>query len=149
MNTDISFELNQVLTQETRDGLNDFATAGLQAIDYTTYINQITSQISTLAVDSTISTLEGIRDTVEPISVSTGDKSWEQSENFCHFLKHMEYLNQEFIIYRRESIQPPYRITALLPEILYGLFSVKLSYFSVKPKEGAGQLLSFIFNLSK
>ena len=88
MNTDISFELDQVLTQETRDGLNNFATAGLQAIDYTTYINQITSQISTLAVDSTISTLEGIRDNVELISVSTGDKSWEQSENFFPHIEH-------------------------------------------------------------
>ena len=110
MNTDISFELNQVLTQETRNGLNDFATAGLQTLDYATYITQITSQISTLAVDSTISTLEGIRDNVEIASVSAGDKSWEQSEKLFHYTcgplskTYMEYLNQEFIIYRRESI---------------------------------------------
>ena len=54
--------LNQVLTQETRDSLAEFANAGLQTINYTTYITQITSQISTLAVDSTISTLVTVRD---------------------------------------------------------------------------------------
>ncbi|XP_065919451.1 prominin-1-A-like [Dysidea avara] len=62
VDTDISFVLNQVLTQETRDSLAEFANAGLQTINYTTYITQITSQISTLAVDSTISTLVTVRD---------------------------------------------------------------------------------------
>jgi len=70
VDTDISFELDQVLTQETRDGLNEFANAGLQAINYASFITQITSQISTLAVDSTIATLETTRDALVLISVS-------------------------------------------------------------------------------
>ncbi|XP_065919120.1 prominin-1-A-like isoform X2 [Dysidea avara] len=57
----VEFNLDQILTQETRDSLNSFSDAGLQSIDYATYINQITSQISTLAVDNTISTLETVQ----------------------------------------------------------------------------------------
>ena len=66
----ISFNLDQILTPEARDSINAFTNAGLQAIDYVTYISQITSQISTLAVDSTISTLETVRDTLSGIEVS-------------------------------------------------------------------------------
>jgi len=57
----IQFNLDQILTQKTRDSLNSFANAGLQSIDYAAYINQISSQISTLDVDSTIRVLEMIQ----------------------------------------------------------------------------------------
>lgn len=58
----IDFDIDQVLSNETRDSLEDFANAGLEGIDYTTYINQIRAQITTLAVDTTISTLESVED---------------------------------------------------------------------------------------
>jgi len=54
----IEFNLDQILTQETRDSLNSFANAGLQSIDYAAYIDQIASQITTLTVNSTIETLQ-------------------------------------------------------------------------------------------
>jgi len=57
----IEFNLDQILTQETRDSLKSFANAGLQSIDYTAYIDQITSQITTLAVNSTIETLQTVQ----------------------------------------------------------------------------------------
>jgi len=57
----VDFNLDQILTQETRSSLDSFANAGLQSIDYAAYINQTTSQISTLTVDSTIGTLETVQ----------------------------------------------------------------------------------------
>ena len=75
----VTFNLDQILPPETRDSINAFTNAGLQAIDYTTYITQITSQISTLAVDSTISTLETVRDTLSMIEVSM-----PSSKNYIH-----------------------------------------------------------------
>jgi len=57
----IKFNLDQILTQETRDSLKSFANAGLQSIDYAAYIDQITSQITTLAVNSTIETLQTVQ----------------------------------------------------------------------------------------
>ncbi|XP_065919137.1 prominin-1-A-like isoform X2 [Dysidea avara] len=57
----IEFSLDQILTQETRDSLNSFANAGLQSIDYATYINKVTSQTSTLAIDSTTETLQRVQ----------------------------------------------------------------------------------------
>ncbi|XP_065919097.1 prominin-1-A-like [Dysidea avara] len=57
----INFDLDQILTPEARNSITSFTNAGLQAIDYATYITQITSQISTLTVDSTISTLVTVR----------------------------------------------------------------------------------------
>ena len=57
----VDFNLDQILTQETRSSLDSFANAGLQSIDYAAYINQTMSQISTLTVDSTIETLEMVQ----------------------------------------------------------------------------------------
>jgi len=57
----VDFNLDQILTQETRSSLSSFSNAGLQSIDYAAYINQTTSQISTLTVDSTIGTLEMVQ----------------------------------------------------------------------------------------
>ena len=67
LQTDVSFNLDQVLTQETRDSLTSFANSGLNTIDYTMYISQITSQISTLAIDSTVSLLEMLVSTFRTI----------------------------------------------------------------------------------
>ena len=57
----VDFNLDQILTQETRSSLDSFTNAGLQSIDYAAYINQTMSQISTLTVDSTIETLEMVQ----------------------------------------------------------------------------------------
>ena len=57
----IEFSADQILTQETRDSLTSFSNAGLESIDYAQYMTQITSNISTLAVDRTISTLEEVQ----------------------------------------------------------------------------------------
>ena len=57
----VDFNLDQILTQETRSSLSSFSNAGLQSIDYVVYINQTTSQISTLTVDSTIGILATVQ----------------------------------------------------------------------------------------
>jgi len=57
----IKFSADQILTQETRDSLTSFSNAGLQFINYAQYMTQITSNISTLEVDRTISTLEEVQ----------------------------------------------------------------------------------------
>ena len=66
----ISFNLDQILTPAVRNSINAFTNAGLQAIDYATYITQITSQISTLAVDSTVDTLESVQSVLRLAAVS-------------------------------------------------------------------------------
>ena len=76
----VDFNLDQILTQETRSSLDSFANAGLQSIDYAAYINQTMSQISTLTVDSTIETLEMVQNefitfsqvSVHPMLLSVG-----------------------------------------------------------------------------
>lgn len=70
MQRQINFNIDQILPSRTRNRLTSFTNAGLQAFDYTTYTTQITSQISTLAVDNTISTLEQIRDRLRLPAVS-------------------------------------------------------------------------------
>ena len=57
----VEFSTDQILTQETRDSLMSFSNAGLQSIDYAQYINLITSQVSTLGVDSTVTALETVQ----------------------------------------------------------------------------------------
>ena len=57
----VEFSADQILTQQTRDSLTSFSNAGLQSIDYVQYINLITSQVSTLGVGSTISSMKTLQ----------------------------------------------------------------------------------------
>ena len=66
----VQFSRDQILTQDTTDSLQQYANAGLQGINYTQYISQTRSIISTLDVGALINTLEMIRDQFNAISVS-------------------------------------------------------------------------------
>ena len=59
---DVQFNRDQILTEETTRSLQDYANAGLQGINYTAYIIQTRSIISTLDAGALITTLEGVRD---------------------------------------------------------------------------------------
>ena len=58
----VQFDRDQILSNDTIQSLRDYANAGLQDINYTGYINQINSVISTLNVDQVISDLQIISD---------------------------------------------------------------------------------------
>ena len=56
----VQFDRNQILSDDTIESLQNYTDAGLEDIDYTGYINQINSIISTLNVNQVISQLEVI-----------------------------------------------------------------------------------------
>ena len=56
----VQFDRNQILTDETINSLQDYANSGLRNINYTGYINQINSIISTLSVDQVTADLQSI-----------------------------------------------------------------------------------------
>ena len=58
---EVNFNLDQILSQDTRDSLNSFANAGLNTLDYLTYVDQITSQLSTMNVSKAISDMETVK----------------------------------------------------------------------------------------
>ena len=56
----VKFNRDQILTEETTRSLQDYANAGLQGINYDSYIVQTRSIISTLDVNEFISALERV-----------------------------------------------------------------------------------------
>ena len=58
---EINFNLDQILSQDTRDSLSSFADAGLNTLDYLTYVDQIRSQLSTVNVSKAIGDMETVR----------------------------------------------------------------------------------------
>jgi len=58
---EINFNLDQILSQDTRDSLNSFADAGLNTLDYLTYVDQIKSELSTMNVSKVISDMKTVR----------------------------------------------------------------------------------------
>ena len=58
----VQFNRDQILTEDTAQSLQDYANAGLQGINYTSYIVQTRSIISTLNAGDLIGTLETVRD---------------------------------------------------------------------------------------
>jgi len=58
----VEFNQDQILTQDTITSLQAYANAGLQDIDYDSYINQTRMSISDLNVSGTLTTLESVRD---------------------------------------------------------------------------------------
>lgn len=61
----VQFDRNQILSNDTIESLRNYTNAGLQNINYTGYISQINSIISTLNVNVVISELEVISDLFE------------------------------------------------------------------------------------
>ena len=61
LENEIEFYRDQILTEDTISSLEDYANAGLQDINYTSYVVQTRSVISTLNVTELIGILEGIR----------------------------------------------------------------------------------------
>ena len=61
LRNEISFNPDQILTEETRDSLTQYSDAGLQSIDYVGYIEQINTAISNLDVDGLITTMQTVR----------------------------------------------------------------------------------------
>ena len=60
LENEIEFNQDQILAEETTKSLQDYADAGLQGINYTAYIIQTRSIISTLNVNDLIGTLERV-----------------------------------------------------------------------------------------
>ena len=58
---EVEFNRDQILTEDTISSLEDYANAGLQNINYTSYIVQTRSMISTLNVTELTGILEGVR----------------------------------------------------------------------------------------
>ena len=61
LENEIKFNQDQILTMNATKSLEDFANAGLQEINYTSYIVQTRSMISTLNVSDLIEILSGVR----------------------------------------------------------------------------------------
>ena len=57
----VVFDRDQILTNDTINSLRDYSNAGLQGINYTEYITQTRSIISTLNVSQVITELETVR----------------------------------------------------------------------------------------
>ena len=57
----VKFNRNQILTEDTAKSLQDYADAGLQGINYSSYTAQTRSIISTLNVTELILTMEDVR----------------------------------------------------------------------------------------
>ncbi|XP_065919098.1 prominin-1-A-like [Dysidea avara] len=118
----ISFNLDQILTPEARDSINAFTNAGLQAIDYVTYISQITSQISTLAVDSTISTLETVRDTLSGIEPSLANSTQDiideiiriNQTTIAEIINCTQLLEQQIIMLNETAVELSERVQEIL-----------------------------------
>ena len=55
---EISFTADQILTEETRDSLRQYSSAGLQSIDYLGYTNQINATTSNLDVNGVITSMQ-------------------------------------------------------------------------------------------
>ena len=60
LENEVKFNRDQILTEETTRSLQDYANAGLQGINYASYIIQIRSTISTLNVNDLLGTLERV-----------------------------------------------------------------------------------------
>ena len=71
---DVQFNRDQILTEDTTRSLEDYVDAGLQDINYTSYIVQTRSIISTLNVSKLIEMLEGVRNEFD-VSNQVSDKS--------------------------------------------------------------------------
>lgn len=71
---DVQFNRDQILTEDTTRSLEDYVDAGLQEINYTSYIVQTRSIISTLNVSKLIEMLEGVRNEFDA-SNQVSDKS--------------------------------------------------------------------------
>ena len=74
LENDVEFNRDQILTEDTTRSLEDYANAGLQDINYTSYIVQTRSIISTLNVSEFIEMLEGVRDEFDAAN-QVSDKS--------------------------------------------------------------------------
>lgn len=57
----VKFDRDQILTNDTIESLQNYSNAGLQGINYTEYITQTRSIISTLNVSQVISELQAVR----------------------------------------------------------------------------------------
>lgn len=62
LENEVEFNQDQILTQETTNSLRDYANAGLQGIDYNSYIVQTRMTISNLSVDTLLDALRIARD---------------------------------------------------------------------------------------
>ena len=74
LENEVEFNRDQILTEDTTRSLEDYANAGLQDINYTSYIVQTRSIISTLNVSEFIEMLEGVRDEFDAAN-QVSDKS--------------------------------------------------------------------------
>lgn len=61
----VEFDRDQILTQDTIDSLEDYASAGLQGINYTEYIIQTRATISNLSVNALYNDLQSLRQTFD------------------------------------------------------------------------------------
>lgn len=91
----VEFDRDQILSQETIDSLEAYANAGLQNINYTEYIIQTRSIISTLNVDEVISDLQNI----SALFTGIGEVS-DQSVVVCiNFFKKLFFLLSAYLVY--------------------------------------------------
>jgi len=56
----IKFNLDQILSKDTRNSLNSFANAGLHTLDFLSYVDQISSELSTFDVSKAINDMETV-----------------------------------------------------------------------------------------
>ena len=68
LESEIKFNHDQILTEDVARSLEDFANAGLQGINYTSYIVQTRSMISTLNVSDLVKALKGVRSAANQVS---------------------------------------------------------------------------------
>ena len=68
LESEIKFNHDQILTEDVAKSLQDFANAGLQGINYTSYIVQTRSMISTLNVSDLVKALKGVRSAANQVS---------------------------------------------------------------------------------